>query len=169
MKRDPIAKMYDKLTTKQQAALAFNQLISGNQVETERVIDAVPIRTYRCKDLDFQDQFEGYKMMALLWALEYWQLYAQRMEALVRLNLYIRRRDWIKADLAHEQLEHLGSCLSAIDRALEVICEARCLDAGAIREMAGCKPTRAITPNKEYTESMTEKLREMLNSLNAPS
>ena len=70
MKSDPIAKMYNKLTIKQQAALAFNHLMSGNQVETERVIDAVPMKVYRCKDLEFQDQFESYKMMALYWSLE---------------------------------------------------------------------------------------------------
>ncbi len=169
MKRDPIAKMYDKLTTKQQAALAFNHLISGNQIETERVIDAVPMQNYRCKDLEFQDQFESYKTMALLWSLEYWQLYAQQMEALVQLNVHTRHRDWIKADQAHEQLVHIGSCLSAIDRALQGVCEAQGLDAEAIREMAGCKTNRATIPNDEHTVLMTEKLREMLNSPNATS
>jgi hypothetical protein len=158
MKRDPIAKMYDKLTTKQQAALAFNHLMSGNQDETEKVTSAVPMRAYRCKDLDFQDRFESYKTMALLWSLEYWQLYAQRLEALVRLNLYMRRRDWIKADQAHEQLEHLGACLSAIDRALQSVCEAQGLDAGAVRLMAGCRPSMAFAPDLAYESEVREQL-----------
>lgn len=169
MKRDPIAKMFDKLTTQQQAALAFNHLISGNQVETERVIGAVPMGAYQCKDLEFQDQFESYKMMALLWSVEHWQLYAQQLEALVRLNLYTRRKDWFKADQAHEQLERVAACLSAIDCALQGVCEAQGLDAEAIREMAGCKTNRATIPNDEHTVLMTEKLREMLNSPNATS
>jgi hypothetical protein len=158
MKRDPIAKMYDKLTTKQQAALAFNHLMTGNQIETERVISAVPMKSYRCKDLDFQDQFESYRVMALLWAVEYWQLYAQQLEALVRLNLHTRRKDWIKADQAHEQLEHIGSCLSAIDRALQAVCEAQGLDSEAVKLMAGCRPLAATVPNAEHQADVQEHL-----------
>ena len=158
MKRDPIAKMYDKLTTKQQAALAFNHLMTGNQIETERVISAVQMKSYRCKDLDFQDQFESYRVMALLWAVEYWQLYAQQLEALVRLNLYTRRKDWIKADLAHEQLEHVGSYLSAIDRALQSVCEAQGLDSEAVKLMAGCRPSMAFAPDLAYESEVREQL-----------
>jgi hypothetical protein len=158
MKRDPIAKMYDKLTTKQQAALAFNHLMTGNQIETERVISAVPMKSYRCKDLDFQDQFESYRVMALLWAVEYWQLYAQQLEALVRLNLHTRRKDWIKADQAHEQFEYIGSCLSAIDRALQSVCEAQGLDSAAVRLMAGCRPLAATAPNEGHQTILTQQL-----------
>ena len=158
MKRDPIAKMYDKLTTKQKAALAFNHLMTGNQIETERVISAVQMKSYRCKDLDFQDQFESYRVMALLWAVEYWQLYAQQLEALVRLNLYTRRKDWIKADLAHEQLEHVGSYLSAIDRALQSVCEAQGLDSEAVKLMAGCRPSMAFAPDLAYESEVREQL-----------
>ena len=163
MKRDPIAKMYDKLTTKQQAALAFNHLMTGNQIETERVISAVPTKSYRCKDLDFQDQFESYRVMALLWAVEYWQLYAQQLEALVRLNLHTRRKDWIKADQAHEQLEHIGSCLSAIDRALQSVCEAQGLDAGAVKLMAGCRPSMAFAPDLAYQSEVREQLERVIS------
>ena len=158
MKRDPIAKMYDKLTTKQQAALAFNHLMTGNQIETERVISAVPMKSYRCKDLDFQDQFESYRVMALLWSVEYWQLYAQQLEALVRLNLHTRHKDWIKADQAHEQLEHIGSYLSAIDRALQSVCEAQGLDPEAVRLMAGCRPSMAFAPDLAYESEVREQL-----------
>ena len=161
MKRDPISKMYDKLTIKEQAALAFNHLMSGNQVETERVIDAVPMRAYRCKDLEFQDQFESYKMMALLWSLEYWQLYAQKLEAQIRLNRHARRKDWIKADQAHEQIVHLGSCISAVDRALEAICEAQGLDGGAVRLMAGCRKLAAFTPDVEHEVDVRNSLAQL--------
>lgn len=163
MKRDPIAKMYDKLSIKQQAALAFNHLISGNQDETERVIESVPMQNYRCRDLDFQDQFEGYRTMALMWSLEYWQLYAQQLEALVRLNLYTRRRDWVNADQAHEQLEHLGACLSAIDRALQGVCEGQGLDSGAIRLIAGCRSFASTAPDLTYQSVMQEKLTETVH------
>ena len=163
MKRDPIAKMYDKLTTKQQAALAFNHLMTGNQIETERVISAVQTKSYRCKDLDFQDQFESYRVMALLWAVEYWQLYAQQLEALVRLNLHTRRKDWIKADQAHEQLEHIGSYLSAIDRALQSVCEAQGLDAGAVKLMAGCRPSMAFAPDLAYQSEVREQLERVIS------
>ena len=164
MKRDPIAKMYDKLTTKQQAALAFNHLMTGNQIETERVISAVPMKSYRCKDLDFQDQFESYRVMALLWAVEYWQLYAQQLEALVRLNLHTRRKDWIKADQAHEQLEHIGSYLSAIDRALQSVCEAQGLDVGAVKLMTGCRQLAATAPDAAHEAVVQEHLNGIVSS-----
>jgi hypothetical protein len=164
MKRDPIAKMYDKLTTKQQAALAFNHLITGNQIETERVISAVPIKSYRCRDLDFQDQFESYRVMALLWTVEYWQLYAQQLEALVRLNLYTRRKDWNKADQAHEQFDYTGSCLSAIDRALQSVCEAQGLDTEAVKLMAGCRPLAATAPDAEHEADVRGHLNGIVSS-----
>ena len=163
MKRDPIAKMYDKLTAEQQATLAFNHLMTGNQIETERVISAVPMKCYRCKDLDFQDQFESYRVMALLWSVEYWQLYAQQLETLVRLNLHTRRKDWIKADQAHEQLKHIGSYLSAIDRALQSVCEAQGLDPEAVRLMAGCRPLVATAPNQTYEVEISEQLQRMVS------
>jgi hypothetical protein len=163
MKRDPIAKMYDKLTTKQQAALAFNHLMTGNQIETERVISTVPMKSYRCKDLDFQDQFESYRVMALLWSVEYWQLYAQQLEALVRLNLYTRRKDWTKADLAHEQLEHIGSCLSAIDRALQSVCEAQGIDSEAVKLMTGCRPSMVFAPDLAYESEVREQLKTVVS------
>lgn len=163
MKSDPIAKMYSKLTIKQQAALAFNHLIAGNQNETERVIDAVPVKAYRCKDLDFQDQFESYKMMALLWSLEYWQLYAQQLEALVRLNVHTRHRDWIKADEAHEELLRLAACLSAVDHALRDVCESSSLDNLMVRAMAGAKKPSQCMPNYDYQNQITEQLDGLIN------
>jgi hypothetical protein len=96
--------------------------------------------------------------MALLWAVEYWQLYAQQLEALVRLNLHTRRKDWIKADQAHEQFEYIGSCLSAIDRALQSVCEAQGLDSAAVRLMAGCRPLAATAPNEGHQTILTQQL-----------
>ena len=158
MKRDPIARMYDQLTPKQQAALAFNHLLTGNKAETDRVVDAVPYKSYRCKDLDFEDQFDSYRRMTMVWSIEYWQLYAQQLETLVRLNLYTRRKDWIKADQAHEQLEHIGSHLSAIDRALQSVCEAQGLDSEAVKLMAGCRPSMAFAPDLAYESEVREQL-----------
>ena len=154
--------MYDKLTIKQQAALAFNHLMAGNQSETERVIDAVPMRSYRCKDLEFQDQFESYKMVALLWSLEYWQLYAQQMEAQVRVNVHTRRRDWLKADEAHEEFLHFGACLSAIDRALQGVCEAQGINFEAVRLMAGCRSIADTASDERHQASIIQNLEGVL-------
>ncbi len=158
MKRDPITKMYDKLTPKQQAALAFNHLLTGNEAETDKVVGAVRYKNYNCKDAEFEEPFDSYRTMALVWTIEYWQLYGQQLEALVRLNLHTRRKDWIRADLAHEQLEHLGSCLSAIDRALRKVCEVQGIDANAVRAMAGCRPASATTPDLAYESDLREQL-----------
>ena len=158
MKRDPIAKLYDKLTPKQQAALAFNHLLTGNEAETDKVVDAVRYKNYSCKDLDFEEPFDSYRTMALLWSIEYWQLYAQQLEALVRLNLNTRRKDWIRADQAHEQLERLGSYLSAIDRALRSVCEVQGIDANAVRVMAGCRAVSATAPDLAYESEVREQL-----------
>jgi hypothetical protein len=163
MKRDPIAKMYDKLSIKQQAALAFNHLISGNQDETERVIESVPMQNYRCRDLDFQDQFEGYRTMALMWSLEYWQLYAQQLEALVRLNIHMRRRDWVKADEAHEEMAHLRASLSAVDNALRTVCESSGLDYLMIRLVAGAKKPSKHKPNCQHQNQITDQLDRLIN------
>ena len=164
MKRDPIAKIYDKLTPKQQAALAFNHLLTGNEAETNKVVDAVGYKNYRCKDLDFQGQFESYRVMVLLWTVEYWQLYAQKLELLVRLKVHTSRKDWVKADEAHDQLEHLGACLSAIDSALKAVCEVQGLDAGTIRLMAGCRQLAAAAPDAEHEAEVREQLERIVST-----
>lgn len=158
MKRDPIIKMYNNLTPKQQATLAFNHLLNGNEAETDKIINAVAYKNYRCKDLEFQDQFESYRTMVQLWSLEYWQLYAQQLEALVRLNIYIRRKDWIKADQVHEELEHIGSCLSATVRALQSVCEAQGIDADTVKNFAECKSTLLFSPDEEYRSIISNQL-----------
>jgi hypothetical protein len=158
MKRDPITKMYDKLTPKQQAALAFNHLLTGNEAETDKVVGAVRYKNYSCKDADFEEPFDSYRAMVLVWTIEYWQLYAQQLEALVRLNSYTRRKDWPRADQAHEQLEHLASCLSAIDRALRSVCEVQGIDANAVRVMAGCRSVSATAPDLAYESEVRGQL-----------
>jgi len=163
MKRDPIAKMYDKLTPKQQAALAFNHLLTGNEAETDKVVGAVRYKNYSCKDADFEEPFDSYRTMVLVWVIEYWQLYAQQLEALVRLNLHTRRKDWIKADQAHEQLERQSRCLSAINRALQGVCEARGIDAAAVRVMAGCRPFASAASDVEHEAEFREQLERIVS------
>lgn len=164
MKRDPIAKMYDKLTPKQQAALAFNHLLTGNEAETDKVVDAVRYKNYSCKDSDFEEPFDSYRTMVLVWTIEYWQLYAQQLEALVRLNLHTRRKDWIRADQTHEQLERLGSCLSAIDCALRSVCDAQGIDADAVRVMAGCRAFVPTAPDAEHEAGARKQLEAIVHS-----
>lgn len=163
MKRDPITKMYDKLTPKQQAALAFNHLLTGNEAETDKVVGAVRYKNYNCKDADFEEPFDSYRTMVLVWTIEYWQIYAQKLEALVRLNSHTRRKEWLKADHAHEQLDQLDSYLSAIDRSLQAVCEIQGINADAVRAMAGCRSFVPAAPDAEHEAEVRERLTDIVS------
>lgn len=162
MKRNPIPKIYEKLSAKEQAQLAFGHLLNGNETETESVIDSVAYKTYRCKDLDFVDHFESYKTMAFLWSIEYWQTYAMRLEAMLHSLAFLRQKDWENSDAEADRAVYLASCLSSLDHALTSVCDDHGLDHLAVRDMACAKPMSKIAPDEGYQRVAGQQLQDVI-------
>ena len=163
MKKDPVRKMYASLSPHDLARVAFGHLMAGNESEVEKVIDSVPYKNYRCKDLEFQDQFEAYKTMAFLWAIEYWQVYAMHLESIIKGMPFDDEKMKMKCDLGiiKKKLSE-SQILSALDRVLESICDAQGIDHLVVREMAGAKLKSAAEADEDYAKMLRLELEKII-------
>ena len=140
MKQDPVRKMYANLSPHDLARVAFGHLMAGNESEVQKVIDCVPYKNYRCKDLEFQDKFEAYKTMAFLWAIEYWQVYAMHLESIIDGMSADGEKGKVFSDSGRIKQQIASSTsLSSLDRALESVCRTEGIDHMGVREMAGIR------------------------------
>lgn len=165
MKQDRIAKLYEGLTNKERAALAFRYMTDTNELELERVAAAVPMKTYECPDMEYQRWLNGFGDMAALWAIEHWQTYSRKLAALWALHLMIARKELDKVQAMMEAHEKWESHLLALDRALVAICEEHGIDPDAVRRMAGADPfdpLYALEPDVEYQATMQANLSRLL-------
>src|SRR5574338_509983 len=165
MKQDRIAKLYERLTNKERAALAFRYMTDINELELERVAAAVPMKTYQCPDMEYQRWLDGFACMAALWAIEHWQTFSRKLAALGAMHIMIARKEPEKAQAMIEAHEKWESRLLALDRALLAICEEHGLDPDAVRRMAGADPFTplyALEPDAEYQETMQASLSRLL-------
>ena len=76
MRKAPIATLYQGLTNKERAALAFCYLTETNELELDRLVAAVPLKAYVCPDAEYQAWFDRIFNMASLWAIEHWKAQA---------------------------------------------------------------------------------------------
>ncbi len=172
MKQDRIAKLYEGLTNKERAALAFRYMTDTNELELERVASAVPMKIYKCRDMEYQGWLNGFADMAALWAIEHWQTYSRMLAALVALHLTIACKKLDHKELDKDEIQAMmdahkkwESHLLALDRALLAICEEHGIDPDAVRRMAGADPfdpVYALEPDAEYQSTMQANLSRLL-------
>lgn len=165
MKQDRIAKLYEGLTNKERAALAFRHMTAVNELELERVAAAVPTKTYECPDMEYQRWLNGFADMAAMWAIEHWKTYSRKLAALGALHLMIARKELDKVQAMMDAHEKWESHLLALDRALLAICEEHGIDPDAVRRMAGAdpfEPVYALEPDAEYQATMQANLSRLL-------
>lgn len=158
---DRIAKLYEGLTNKERAALAFRYLIDTNELELERVSAAVPMKTYKCPDMEYRLWLGSFFDMAAMWAIEHWQTVSRMLNALVTLHVMIACKELDKVPPMLDAVEKWESNLLALDRALLAICEEHGIDPDAVRRLAGAvpfEPVRALEPNAEYQATMQTNL-----------
>ena len=86
MKDDTITKLYAGLTDKERAALAFDYLIPGNDIEIQRIQSAMPDQHFSGLPREYRQTFDGFLHVALFYALEYWRQVAMANIYLAGLN-----------------------------------------------------------------------------------
>lgn len=165
MKRDRIAKLYEGLTNKERAVLAFHYMTDINELELERVAAAVPMKTYECSDMEYRQWLNSLADMAALWAIEHWKTYSSKLAALGALHLMIARNELDEVQAMMDAHEKWESHLLALDCALLAICEEHGVDPAAVRRMAGANPfdpVSALEPDAEYQATMQTNLSRLL-------
>lgn len=142
--QDRIAKAYRGLTADQLAALAFHYMVDANDLEFNRVADAVSLKDYRCLDMSYQDRLEGFTQFAAYWAIEHWRLRTSKAETLAAAFAALRLGDDAKADAMIEVREQIETYLLALDSVLLAICAENNIDPADVRKMAGTEPYKPM-------------------------
>lgn len=134
MRQDSITKIYTGLDSKELATLAFSYLTDENELEFRRVAAAVPIKSYQCPDMEYQDFLDGFIKMAALWAIEHWYIYSRSLEALVAMHMAAGNQS--KEESMIEVHRVWESRLLALESALSVVCEENGISPDAVRRLA---------------------------------
>lgn len=165
MKKD-FAKLYDGLTDKEKASLAFGYLTETNALELERVGAAVSRKTYSCHNMEYWSWFDGFFHMAALWSLQRWKNYAHMLEAYILTENAVRDEEYDKLKSRIDETLFWSSRLLALDKIIDGICEEHGFDAAAVRKLAGADTFTPFfgdtTPDAKYLKEMTEALSAML-------
>lgn len=164
--RDRLTKAYRGLTPDQLAALAFHYMTGANDLEFQRVADAVPLKDYRCPDVAYQARLDGFMRFAAYWAIEYWRLRTRKAETLGGALAALRRNNDGQADALIEAHEKAESCLLALDAALLAICADNSIDPADVRRMADVEPFKpmreGMTPDGAMKAAMQSAFAELL-------
>jgi len=165
MKTDRITKMYDHLTNKERAMLAFRYMTEMNEVELDRIEATVPRHTYQCLDLDYQSWLGLLFHFASAWAIDYWQTYVKKVAATaVALDLSRRGGELEQVEASFEKLGEWEAQLVALDRALEAVCAEHGFDADSVRRWAGVGTFAPPHGNTEPDARLQAEMNEILST-----
>ncbi|MBX7149149.1 hypothetical protein K1X76_08675 [bacterium] len=162
MRDDSITRGYKGLTNKERAILALHHLCEENELEYQRIESATPWKRYDCLDFEYRNWLDGIFHMASFWAIEHWKLRTQQA-ATWGLYFSLNQRSKNKEiDNISEKAILIESCLLALDKALEKVCEVHRLDISMIRRVADTEKFASVFPglpsNIEYMEEMSSYL-----------
>ena len=161
---DRIARLYEGLTLKERAVLAFSHLTELNVQEVDRILATVPRKVYRMLDDEHTRWADGLRSMALFFGMEHWRFQTRSLAASgFLMHMYN------KPDVSEEEDERVGVCFDAwgvwetrlmtMDVALEAVCAKHKVDAAAIRRYCDIEgPYQALGPgavDPKLLEEMT--------------
>jgi hypothetical protein len=161
MKQDRITKLYEGLTAKEQATLAFNCITSANTTEAERIAAAVPMRSYRMLDADYLRWIRGFTNMASCWGVLYWRTLAgeQAARLLVLSGSVGDAQKWM------DGCTTLQKQLAGLEGALLAVCSVHGIDPNTVRRLAGdAEPMDSeVEADSDYQAETEGWLNELLN------
>jgi hypothetical protein len=162
---DRLTKAYRGLTADQLAALAFHYSADANELELSRVADAVPLKEYRCPDVNYQVRLDGFTRFSACWSIEHWRLRCRKAELLGGALAALRRGDDEKADELLDAHEYAEKCLLALDGALLTICKEHGIDPADVRRMAGTEPFKARRADVEADAELQATMQSALGQI----
>ena len=151
MKRQQVNKLYNKLTSHEQAALVFEAIIKKNENEADLIFDSVMMRTYSIPDLDYQQRLQGFLNLSSVYGMFFWK-------ALFVLSTLTTRTHFSKDNLP-ETIKQYIKKFNSIDVALTAICEQLNIDVSTIKQLAECNdfhPTLGDEVDNQFIEQYKE-------------
>lgn len=176
MKQDPITKLYSGLTDRERAALAFDYITQGNEVEQSRIEGAMSMQHFTGFPLEYRRAMDGIHMVAMLYAIEHWRNVAMvnvylagaiamsadsiaatqslDNEAILQCAAYKEWRAIVDALKSHETM------LRSIEAAIDGICADHGISPAALRKIAGTRVYCPVWPDLKPYATAVENLRE---------
>jgi hypothetical protein len=129
------AKLYSGLTPAQLARIAHGYIAKQDRAELQRIVEALPVYTYRAPSREYFRAVEVTHQIALQAGLIYWRASAQIMAA-HGLCLQAESHEPAKLRAAIERLENKEGELNAIIAAWQELCERMGWDIAALSQTA---------------------------------
>ncbi len=82
MKQNVVTKIYEKMTPKERAKMAFEALCIGDTETAAEITKTVPRYTYNSVDTDYRGDLQHYFDVASMWSIEYWRSYCKMLAAI---------------------------------------------------------------------------------------
>lgn len=159
MRVNRITELYEGLSSRELALMAFNRLGEMDPAEINRIADVVPRRTYTGMDSDFREWAQRLTDVAAVWGFTYWRLRCQCLACLVAM--------YAPSGLAEEASARAAALerkLIAHDNVLVEICEAHGIDPDAVRRYSDAKPYEplleadVLEPDADYAATLRSEL-----------
>jgi len=159
---DRISRLYATLTNRERAILVFKHLVEGDKEEVRRIVGSVPMKSYRCADLEYERLYDGIWDMGKAYEAEYWFLEAMASRRMLG-GLYLDKRgETEESEKAFQDFSEYAMEAQALDAALEDICEEQGLDVSVVRKFGGTDGELYFRP-KDLDQEMIEKYKTRLS------
>lgn len=168
--KDPVAKLYEKLTPSELATVALKHLFNGDHDEARRVANSVPRVQYIGNDLAYMRKVLGFTSMADCWAGAAWRIRYEREKA-YSLSLSFVLHPSIDPGgetlcRTVKRLVQRESDLMALDCALDAVCASAGIDPDGVRALHGIERFAPLEPfDDKPTEADQEEVDRIIQSL----
>lgn len=161
-----LGKVYEGLSSREKANLAFGCVARLDKAEADRIDATLEWKTYRSLDLEFLNRVHRLGDFAFLWAVHYWR---RKCATIAALGLVARA--WAKGDDASTEeaigmLEDAEGRLLALRAILDELCQAHGVDKQAVLMIAGTgadeEPIMAEEPVQDADMDEVRRLLTML-------
>lgn len=150
-----IDRLYESLSNRERAVLAFRYLVNLNEGELERVRQSVPRKVYECSDEEFTGLFDSLYHMSCWFAVERSRIFGSVLSVLFDLHN------------CEDSSRSLGAVFHALDRSLAsldagllVVCKRYNIDPDPVQRMSATDlSVRLFTgtnPDPEYQAAVEE-------------
>lgn len=155
-----LSRIYEKMPPAALAAMVINAAVAGDDAEMNRIMAAVPRRSYTCPDAEYTLRRDNMQAGLLEWAVDYWKAVAFMMVRNTDVLLQGAAGDDVGAMMAADaSFRRWARYRRILDAALTEMCAYAGLDEPRIRawlKVPDVFPHRELTPDER--EVMEERL-----------
>ena len=147
MQHAQVEKVYPKLTPHEQAALAFEALMRGDDDERLTILGSVGKKHYQCLDQRFSLRLNGYIGLGMFYGMVYWKTRSY-------MEVTSSKYDECGDEADQKAVFVLLDRLFAMETALQEVCAKINIDVLAVKKFAQCEDE--YTPDKSSNEELVK-------------